>query len=452
VARWESVGQKGPRPDHPPGWCVSAVLARGYWEGIPHLEGVIDHPVLRPDGTILEQRGYDESTGLLLAKQVKVPRIPEHPTRDDAVAACNLLFDEVVCDFPFKNPAHQAAWLASMLTPLARYAFEGKSPLFLVDANQAGTGKGLLLHSTSRIVTGTDFAVTHYTNDENELRKRITAHAMAGSEMVLFDNITGNFGCGALDLALTGTIWEDRVLGINKMYRGPLNATFYGTANNCSVVGDTARRVLPIRLETPLQEPEKRTGFRHKHQLVYVQENRGKQLAACLTILRAYCAAGRPDQDLEAWGSFEAWSDLVRGAIVWAGLPDPVGTRMHLKESGDGAAQEIAGLHKIWELVLEKGDSGLTAAQVITILYPTQERNVGGPRYTEFRTARGILEDMLGAKPDAYRLGLKLRTIRRRVYEGRFLDHVSGNRAVARWTLYNADQLHSPSGEEQEEE
>jgi hypothetical protein len=448
VARWESVGTKGPHPDHPPGWCVSAVLARGYWKGIPHLEAVIDHPVLRPDGTILEQRGYDPDTGLLLAKQVKVPKVLDYPTKDDAVAACRLLFDEVTSDFPFKNPVHQAAWLAAQLTPLARYAFEGKAPLFLVDANQAGSGKGLLLHSTCRIVTGCDFAVTHYTNDENELRKRITAHAMAGTEMVLFDNITGDFGCGVLDGALTGTTWEDRILGVNRVFRGPLNTTFYGTANNAAVVGDTMRRVLPIRLETPLQEPEKREGFRHEHLLVYVEENRGKLLAAALSILRAFCAAGRPKQKLEPWGSFEEWSELVRGAIVWARLPDPVGTRLHLKETSDNTTLEIAGLHKVWELVLEKDDKGLTAAQVITILYPPQERNVGGQRYANLQTARGILEGMLGAKPDAYRLGLKLRSVRRRVYEGRFLDMLPIKRNVATWGLFDACELHAHWGEE----
>src|SRR5262249_38059248 len=33
------------------------------------------------------------------------------------------------------------------------------------------------------------------------------------------------------------------------------------------------------------------------------------------------------------WGSFEGWSDTVRSAVVWAGLPDPGLTRVGLARS-----------------------------------------------------------------------------------------------------------------------
>src|SRR5262249_1108536 len=53
-------------PARPPAWCVAAVHARANWPGIRHLEAVVDHPVLRPDGTLLDRPGYDLGTGLLL--------------------------------------------------------------------------------------------------------------------------------------------------------------------------------------------------------------------------------------------------------------------------------------------------------------------------------------------------------------------------------------------------
>src|SRR5262249_10173536 len=83
-----------------PGHVPSALLARGKWQGIPPLAGVVSHPVLLPDGTLLATPGYDPDSGLLLwlpsGLQVEVK---EHPTRDDAVAACGVLLD-VVSDFP----------------------------------------------------------------------------------------------------------------------------------------------------------------------------------------------------------------------------------------------------------------------------------------------------------------------------------------------------------------
>src|SRR5262249_27813745 len=69
---------------HPPGWCVAAVVAHGYWPGVRPLEAVVDYPVLKPDGTILCQPGYDADTGLLLAPAGKLPDVPEQPTQADA--------------------------------------------------------------------------------------------------------------------------------------------------------------------------------------------------------------------------------------------------------------------------------------------------------------------------------------------------------------------------------
>src|SRR5262249_55162503 len=144
-ARWMQVTGKGPQAVHPPGWCVAAVADRkDYPPEIRELTAVVDHPVLRPDGTILNAPGYDAATGLLLGPQAGVPPVPDVPTLDDAVQARKKLL-AVVCDFPFKHAAHRAAWLASLLTPMARYAFDGNSPLTLVDGNAPGVGKGLLL-------------------------------------------------------------------------------------------------------------------------------------------------------------------------------------------------------------------------------------------------------------------------------------------------------------------
>ena len=48
---------------------------------------------------------------------------------------------------------------------------------------------------------------------------------------------------------------------------------------------------------------------------------------AGLTVLRAFVVAGRPGLDkLTPFGRFEDWSNLVRGALVWLGEPDPAKT------------------------------------------------------------------------------------------------------------------------------
>src|SRR5262249_14157328 len=151
--------------------------------------------------------------------------------------ARNRLLDPVR-DFPFASDAHQAGWMASVLTPLARHAFDGPSPLNLIDGNTPGVGKGLLVDVTFLIVLGRPASVMSYTNDREELRKAITTLALGGDEMVSLDNLSGAVGNAVLDRALTATRWEDRVLGGNTKFDGPLNVTWYGTGNDVYLVGD----------------------------------------------------------------------------------------------------------------------------------------------------------------------------------------------------------------------
>ena len=75
-------------------------------------------PILRSDGTVLQTPGYDPDTGLYYEPDGAIIEVPASPTRDDALAATEVLL-EVIADFPFATPAHQTAWLSFLLTPLA---------------------------------------------------------------------------------------------------------------------------------------------------------------------------------------------------------------------------------------------------------------------------------------------------------------------------------------------
>jgi 5S rRNA maturation endonuclease (ribonuclease M5) len=446
-ARWMVLQETGKgfeeKPARPPAWCVAAVHARGHWPTLRHLEAVVEYPVLRPDGTILSRPGYDEDTGLLLQPSGTFPELPSHFSREDAIAAARELL-EVVTDFPFERDVHRAAWLAGLLTPLARFAFIGPAPLFLVDANVRAAGKGLLLDCISRIATGERFTIATYTAEEEELRKRITSLVLSGDRMVLFDNLVGNFGNGTLDAALTGTTWKDRLLGVNRMAEGPLYMTWYATGNNVAIAADTARRICHVRLESEEERPEERKAFRRPNLLGWVGENRPRLLTAALTILRAYCAAGRPDLGLPAWGSFEGWSSLVRSAVVWVGLPDPGETRLLLQERSDVAADSMGVLLACWEQ-LDPDRQGLTAAEVIQLLYK-QPLSSPPAFHSDLKAA---LEALLG-KPDSRSLGNRLRSYRRRMFQGRFIDQAGTEQRAARWAVFLAKEFHRRPGKTHE--
>jgi Domain of unknown function (DUF3854) len=413
---------------HPPQWLVPAVESAGKWPGIRPLEAVVTCPVVLADGSVLQRKGYHTDSGLLYLPTAEYPPIPEKPTLADARAAVEIL-KEAVCDFPFSKDVHLAGWFAALLTPLGRFAFHGPAPLFLIDANVRGSGKGMLADLISLIVAGGDFARLAYTTDDDEMRKVILAIALEGERLVLFDNLGGYLGNPSLDAALTSVEWQGRILGKTQQPRLPLLASWYATGNNTIVLADTGRRVCHIRLDSPDEKPEERTGFRHPDLLAWARENRGRLLTAAITILSAYCRAGKPRQPLKPWGSFEAWTDLIRGSIVWAGLSDPGNTREILAERSDREADAVRGLIAGWKEIDPDGD-GKTTSQALSQLKDKQNEN-------KFGGLREVLADLfdlaVGKLPPPQRLGKMLRKFAGRNVGGYCVDHRPGHGGVQKW-------------------
>ena len=418
----------------PPDWAVRAIEARAEWPGVRHLESIVATPVLRPDGTVLQTPGYDRQTGISFAADTRFPEVPAAPTSADVASAVDALA-EVVCDFPFADDAHRGAWLAGLLTPLARHAFAGAAPLFLFDANTRGTGKSLLADTIAVLATGRGAARLANPRSDDECRKRITSIALAGEPLVLLDNVVGPLGHASLDAALSATTWNDRILGRSEMTGElPLLTTWYASGNNVVLVGSIARRTAHVRLESPEEHPETRDGFRHPNLLSWVRAERGRLVAAALTILRGFVAAGRPDQQLGAWGSFADWSDLIRQAIVWAGVADPGRASRELVDQNDREAAALRGLLAGWEELAPKG-KGLTAAAALKQL--DEHRN----RFETLRTALAELVDTPAGKlPSPRQLGVKLGHLRRRVVDGKYFEQKISHKTNV-WSVASADHL-----------
>jgi len=417
----KETGEPIYKPAHPPVWCVDSVAELGIWPGMRPLAGIIEAPVLRPDGSLLSEPGYDVATGLVLRTGSVCAPIPDAPTIEDATTARDRII-AIVGDVPFKAPEHRAAWVAALLTPFARYAFDAPAPLNLVTANARGTGKGLLCDIIGLVYSGRTMAAMPSTTDDEEMRKKITSIAMSGTTLVLLDNVKDRLGTSSLDAALTTTTWRDRLLGTNETVTLPLHATWFATGNNTALEGDLARRTLHICLETPHEKPEERVDLQHADLRAWVLEQRPQLVADVLTILRAYCVAGRPDMKLPPWGSFEGWGRLIQHAVVWVGLPDPGLTRAELQEEADTETQAIRGLLAGWREIDPKG-LGLTAREVVRrVSTDTGDRSDG------LRTA---LEELTRHRPgqplDALRVSGALRRVKGRIVDGMRMMDVGKN-------------------------
>lgn len=418
AALWvrETNGEHGTTlvPITPPDRIVRIVAKRGTWPGLPPLAAVVENAVLAPDGTVVSAPGYHEATGILLLPNGPLPVVPDEPTLADAKEAAATLLAPFK-DFPFKGEEHKAALLAAILTLFARLAFYGPAPLMLVEANTPGTGKGLLVLIIALIALGRPMTLMPYTDHDDEMRKRITSLMLGGDIAVVLDNVAGALGLPSLDAALTATEWSDRVLGLSQKVTGPLNITWFATVNNAVIKADTLRRSLVIGLETDEERPEERTDIEDPDLAGTVRANRARLAAAALTILRAYVVAGRPEVGLTHLGSFEAWSKLVRNAVVWVGMPDPLAPKKEWASRADRAGNALAllldGIRD-----LDTDGQGLTTEEIINAV---SERNSEGKPSRNIARLSAALAEIAptpsgrGMNPQI--VGIKLAQLRRRV-------------------------------------
>jgi putative DNA primase/helicase len=315
----------------PPEWLGRALVTLPAFPNIPVFSALAQAPTLRPDGALLQEPGYDTSTGIYLASDLVIS-IPIAPTLEDARAALGRLLD-LIRDFDFINPAGRSVWVAGLLSVVCRHTFNGPAPIFIIDASKRGSGKTMLADLASIIATGNRAPKMFYTHDDVEMDKRISSLAIAGDAMVLVDNIVGKLASPPLDAALTSTTYRGRVLGKSEMTPAlSMKIVWFATGNGLIIGADTARRALFARLEPPVDHPEDRTGprdgetWRYPDPLGYAKANRASLLGDALTVVAAFILGGRRVPNFAPMGSFEAWSSTIRAAIVSAGGEDPCAT------------------------------------------------------------------------------------------------------------------------------
>jgi putative DNA primase/helicase len=319
------------------------LLARRIWD-LPVLTGIIQAPTLRPDGSILENPGYDEETGLYFEPgQTVFLSIPEHPSREDAKTALDLIL-EVICEFPFEGSESRSVAVSAIITALIRKSIR-TAPLHGFTAPKMSSGKSLLADVVGLIATGKVNCAIPHAENESEEKKRLLAVLSEGDPVLCFDNIERPFGSPAMCSILSQTEYKDRILGSTRNLGVSTSATFLATGNNLTFVGDISTRVVLCRLDPRCERPEERNFEKDLYK--YIPKVRGKLVIAALTILRAYHVAGRPKQEILPFGRFEEWSDLVRSALVWLDEEDPCKSRKEV-ENTDPVRASLGSLLSAW--------------------------------------------------------------------------------------------------------
>lgn len=358
-----------------PNGIVGALQDRGHWPGLRPLRAIVSFPALLPDGRLLSTPGYDADSQLLFAPDDEYP-VPESPTREDALAARDRLV-WFVRHTQFVDANGPSVWLSLVLTLVGRQAMS-TVPAFGFDAAEAQSGKTALVKIAYALIYGQRVQTVTW-GSETERGKEMPSWST--TPLVFWDNLAVPFADPNIDMAITAARARVRKFGQN----GP-NATWdldfsitvwAYTGNNLAVGEDAASRCLIARIEKPAT---RRYDFDVDDD-GFFRSRRRQAIIDCLTILRAFVVAGAPQREA-SYFRFPQWSRLIRQAIMWLGMPDPVGAKI-VDASADARREAVRSLWQVF------GSRAFNASDVDTAFRQNREEDDGA-----FRLRRRVVDNL----------------------------------------------------------
>lgn len=312
--------------------------------GLSELKMVSHTPIVRADGTILDQPGYDEPSGVLYLPErgLVVEPVPDVPSDAQLAAARDLLLG-MIRDFPFESDHHRANYLGCLLVPLLRILVPPPYKMLIIGAPQRGSGKTLLA-DLMRIIHGGVFR-SEIPGEEDERRKVITSILDSTSApVVVFDNVSGIMKSSVFDGLLTSAEWSDRRLGVNVTVELVNDRLWVVTGNNVHIGGDLERRVLWCTINAKMERPEERPpdAFDTPYLDAWARAHRGELLRALLTLVRAWVVAGSPVGEDPTSDSFGHMISVLRGVLDVAAIPGIVGDQASAPTRADPDAEEFS--------------------------------------------------------------------------------------------------------------
>jgi hypothetical protein len=264
---------------------------------------------------------------------------------------------------------------------------------------------------------------------EEETEKRVGAAMMTGQALISIDNVNGELGGDFLGQAVERPSVQVRILGKSEQIQiEPRGTTFFATGNNIRILGDMNRRIVISTMDPRVERPELREF--NGDPFMKVTTERGKYIAAALTIGHAYALAGRPGM-AKRLASFEGWSDCVRSALIWLDEADPVGS-MEFARQDDPDRETLSAMLTAWADVLGVGYRyKRTLADVIAI---SEEKSTGiTPLWPDLHDA---IEAACGGRRNTstlHGLGFWMRGKQNRIVDGLKLMHEKRGKAKHWW-------------------
>lgn len=342
-----------------PKMMLNRILSGCFPIPIPILAGIAPGPYLLRSGEVVTEASYCAESRLWLADSGTVPFkigkgpgcLRPHGFNQEEAAAGLAKIGADLKNFPFatrdRDPdapelqgLDESVAFAYALTLVARPACD-TVPFFLFDAPLSGSGKDLLMKCFEILAYG-KFAkrITMIGDDYQDKNEIAAALALGASHIVLGDLRDKT----ADNKTLFNLVTEGSNYGIRKLGKNdegilvPANLVLGATGHNVQFrEQDMYRRTFQCRLAPDTPNPEDRPTEKSEAALrAHFAANRGRYLAILFNVLRGYLHHRKthPLPDKLPCPSFAEWGELVQGALVWAGMTDPMRSLTRMRARG----------------------------------------------------------------------------------------------------------------------
>ena len=416
----------------PPARHATVLFDSSTYHHLPVLSGLARQPYLRPDGSLMTEAGYDAVTGMFGVFDAREFSVPDNPTRADALAALAEL-EDLLREFSFPSDTDLAAALSAMLTAAVRPSLD-HAPMFHARAHMVGSGKSYLCELITAFATPQRGMPTTFPGDDEECRKLLLAELLRAPAVIEFDNLTGDLVAHkSLCTVLTSEHMTGRILGVSKTATVSTRALFLSSGNNVGPVQDMARRCITIHLDPGCEIPAARS-FERPELVRDARRERGRYVAAALTIVRAWLVAGRPKAACKSMAGYGDWSDLCRQPLLWLGLADPTDSVFEAMVE-DPDRESLGRLLAAWQSAF-----GKTAAMVRDAV----RVSASGDVHAELQEVLHDIADDRG-EINRRRLGWWIRRHAGRIVDGLRFVRASGNRSAEAWQVESVSPVSTVS-------
>lgn len=321
---WEKYDgrSKGWKPADPPQRHIGILYDSQDFRHLSILKHIARQPYFCEfTGELVTETGYNERTQLFGIFDARKYVIPDAPTKEDALAALEVL-QELIEEFHFAKDLDRAATLGAIFTAALRPSLD-LAPAIHVKASAYGIGKSMLtkliaLFATSVLVEGTTYA-----SSTEEATKSIISLLLDSPAVIDFDDLDDDLKPhGVFKRALTSESLKERVLGHSKTVTVSTRTLFLSSGNNIEALKDLRRRVLTITLDAKVQTPSMLTY--KSDPILTLKANREHYVGLVLTIVKAWKTAGCPKSEIKSLATYNVgWTDYCRHPLIWLGVTDP---------------------------------------------------------------------------------------------------------------------------------